>query len=168
MDEFDKVKDAVLVLFDESFVGEPAGQEYTWIVERDGGGLFDTLSGISARQASYKSTPETNSIAAHANHLRQALAWSNAEYRGETTEGDWEATWLIQSVDDGQWSSIVQEMRSEYGELRGHIAAMKGVTEDEALIELMCAPAHELYHLGAIRQLMKVAKAADRQKLGSK
>ena len=159
MDDLDKVKDSVLILFDESFVGKPAGQDYTWIVEGDGGGLFDTLSGISAREASYKPTPETNSIAAHANHLRQALAWSNAEFRGETTEGDWEATWLVQSVDDRQWTSIVQELRDEYGELRGHIAAMKDLTADEALIELMCAPAHAFYHLGAIRQLMKVARA---------
>lgn len=162
MDELDNFKDAVLVLFDESFVGSPAGQEYTWIVERDGGGLFDTLSGISASEASHKPTPETNSIAAHANHLRQALAWSNAEFRGETTEGDWEATWLVQSVDDGQWSSIVQQLRAEYGDLRGHIAAMKVVATGETLIELMCAPAHALYHLGAIRQLMKVARDESR------
>ena len=154
----DKFVESVLVLYDEAFIGRPEGQDYTWIVERERGGLFDTLEGITAEQASYKPSPETNSIVAHVNHLRQALAWSNAEYRGEKTEGDWEATWLIQQADEGEWSQLVADLKREYSELRGHIVS-NGLDEgEEAVIEHMVTPAHAFYHLGAVHQLIRVAR----------
>ncbi|HXH61115.1 MAG TPA: hypothetical protein VNI20_07130 [Fimbriimonadaceae bacterium] len=153
-------RDAALVLLDETFVGKPEGQDYTWIVEHEGGGLIDTLAALTANEASHKPTTDTNSIASHVNHLRQALAWTNAVIRGEPTTGDWEATWLVQTVDAARWDELRADLEREYRELREHGAQSESRPDKESMLGMMVVPAHALYHLGAIRQIMKSARAA--------
>lgn len=147
---------ALLVLFKETFEGIPPGETGTWFVQGKEG-IFDALQNTSAEQASRKPSSGSNSIAAHVNHIRYALQLANSENAGGTKpEGDWESSWDVQQMNETEWAQADQDVRREYEIFMKWLRINPDWHDEETNIYSLSLLPHMAYHLGAIRQLMKV------------
>lgn len=142
-------------LFRETFEGRAEGQDGTWFVEGKEG-IFDALDTLTAAQASFRPSDACSSIAAHMGHLRYYLSLGNADIRGEEVKPDWESSWCLQEVTEEEWRAIGEGVRAEYSDILAYLES-KPVWPDKGWVTGALAQlAHSAYHLGAIRQLMKV------------
>jgi hypothetical protein len=150
-----EARDAYLTLFRECFEGRAEGNDYTWFVEGLEG-IFDALDSTSAEKASVKPTAECASIAAHAYHIRYTLRGGNAHIGGPPIEGDWESSWSKQSVTPEEWEQLKADVRYEYAFFLRWFEANEDWSDPVVRTGVMAQLPHFAYHLGAIRQLMKV------------
>ena len=117
-------------------------------------GLFDTLSMLSAGQASSRKD-EAPSVAAHCEHVRFYNNLLLSDLKGETIgKVDWKKTWLSQSVTTEQWATLQATLKSQYQEMMGMLESFETWDDDKVGIP-MAILAHTAYHLGAIRQLIR-------------
>lgn len=142
----------------ETFEGGQPGQSTLFLdgTQADGGGnhgLFATLAELSAAQAS-DPTPLNLSIAAHAAHIAYYLEVGLIFMRGETPSGpfDWKGSFVPGTVDDAAWQALQLRLRAAYAEMMARVAA----AEPLAIEELVNPVVHSAYHLGAIRQAVKL------------
>ncbi|WP_404451906.1 hypothetical protein LG329_16385 [Virgibacillus necropolis] len=138
----------------ETFEGPP-GEGSMFTESRPNSGLFGTLDQLTANEASIAVNGTT--VAAHADHTRFYLWGTNAILKdGKQPKMDWGESWKINLVDEKQWNRIKEELRHEYLTLLEAI----DVTEWNKLLanEIPGSLAHSAYHLGAIRQMLKVVK----------
>ena len=150
-----EAKDAYLTLFRECFEGRADGNDYTWFVEGKEG-IFEALESTSAERASRKPTPNCASIAAHVYHIRYALRGCNAYIGGPAVEGDWESSWAKQVVDDAEWQGLKADVRYEYEFFLRWLEPNTEWSDSGVVLGVLAQLPHMAYHLGAIRQLMKV------------
>ena len=145
-------------LLREAFEGPPG----PWTYFSDAGpgtGLFGTIGGLSAADASREGGPRRTTIAGHVHHVCASLALTTRELRGEETSRDRSQSWNVLTVDDGAWSALRAELRREYE--RALVAVgTRTAWDEEALGVAIGAVAHAAYHLGAIRQRLEPTKAA--------
>jgi hypothetical protein len=133
----------------------PAG-DAMWVLSPATPGLLGQLQGLSAKAASHRSSPERNSIAAHANHVRYGLELLNRWVGGEENpfaDADWLGSWKIQAVSAGEWKKMIEQL----GQQAHAWAAAAGNPRKWDEVELtgaISSVAHMAYHLGAIRQLV--------------
>ncbi len=145
----------ILHLFRECFEGRPEGQEYTWFVEgREG--IFDTLESTGAETASIKPSPECASIAAHTFHIRYALRGANAYLGGPPQEGDWESSWARQEVNEEEWEELKKDVRYQYEFFLNYFQQPPDFPSQDHALGFTAQLPHMAYHLGAIRQIMKI------------
>jgi hypothetical protein len=152
----DEVIKQLLAVLAEAFDG-PAQQ---WSYFTDHGaeaGLLGTLAGLTAADASHVWSGST--IAAHANHLRFALAASAAWIAGDRTSRDWSESWSVSVLDEKAWRHLQEEIRKAHRDLRRAIE-LHGASTAESIGGALAAVAHCAYHLGAIRQKFLAARAA--------
>jgi hypothetical protein len=120
-------------------------------LDRPKGGLFTTLEGVSAEQASQE-TGARRSIAAHVAHLRVYVVALHGYMNGATGKTDWDASWETHSVTGLEWSALLNGLRDDYE------ALMRDLREipdgDIRFAEAMAVLVHTAYHFGAIRQLL--------------
>jgi hypothetical protein len=117
-------------------------------------GLFDTLSSLSAEQASSRKD-EAPSIAAHCEHVRFYNNLLLSDLKGETIgKVDWKKTWLMQTVTAEQWETLKSTLKSQYQEMMGMLESFT-TWDDYKVGDPMAILAHTAYHLGAIRQLIR-------------
>src|SRR5437763_725909 len=116
-----------------------------------GTGVFGTLSGLSAADASRKGGPGHTTIAGHVHHLTSSLALSTRGLRGESTSRDRSGSWTVSAVDDAEWAALRARLHDEYATLFVAVETHARWDED-ALAVAIGAIAHTAYHLGAIRQ----------------
>jgi len=142
----------------ETFEGGQPGQSTMFLdgTQADGGGnhgLFATLAALSAAQAS-DPTPLNLSIAAHAAHIAYYLEVGLIFMRGETPTGalDWKGSFVPGTVDGAAWGALQLRLRAAYDEMMARVAA----AEPLAVEELVNPAVHSAYHLGAIRQAVKL------------
>ena len=142
----------------ETFEGGQPGQPTLFLdgTQVDGSGnhgLFATLAGLSAAQAS-DPTPLNLSIAAHVAHAAYYLEVGLIFMRGETPAGpfDWKESFMPGTVDDAAWHVLQLRLRAAYDEMMARAAA----AEPLAVEELINPAVHSAYHLGAIRQAVKL------------
>jgi len=143
------------MLLREAFEGIPAGQNYTWFVQGKEG-LFDALSTVTAEEASRKPNSESPSIAAHANHILFILRSANTTQGRPEPEGDWEGTWKIHGVTDSEWAGLTERIRGEYETYLAWFEKNEDWGGEFSYVEGLVPLPHVAYHLGAIRQLLKV------------
>jgi len=148
-------RDVAATLLREAFEGIPSGQNYTWFVQGKEG-LFDALSAASAEEASRQPNPGCPSIAAHANHILYILRSANTSQGQAEPEGTWEDTWKVQAVTDSEWASLVERIRCEYESFLAWFRGNEDWSGEFAIFEGLAPLPHVAYHLGAIRQLLKV------------
>jgi len=138
----------LLDVLDEAF--EPPQKGWTYFTDnRADAGLFGTLLKLSAAVASRPCGG--TSIAAHVHHVIFGLEASAAWIRGDRTSRNWQESWRVSTVDDATWSGMLDELRSQYNELRRSIET-SAASSAEAMGGAIGAIAHVAYHLGAIRQ----------------
>lgn len=145
----------ILYLLRECFEGRPEGQDYTWFVEGKEG-IFDALEVTSAEKASIKPSPTCASIAAHTYHIRYALRGANAYLGGPEQEGDWESSWTKQTVTQEEWDELKKDVRYQYDFFVNYFKGEPDFSDEGNLVGFTAQLPHMAFHLGAIRQIMKI------------
>lgn len=143
------------LLFREAFEGREADKDYTWFVEKKEG-IFDALNSVDSRQASKKPSGACSSIAGHAYHMLYALRGANTVHGGAKPEGTWTESWSRQSVSSADWEELKTEIATEYQTFISWFESNQDWSDDETRIGALAALPHMAFHLGAIRQILKV------------
>ena len=153
-------RDGLLDMLKEACEGGVPGQgtgflENTKADGSDNAGLFATLDRLSAAQASAPTALGT-SVAAHtahlAYHLEVSIRWAN----GERGPFDWKGSFNPAAVDESEWKARRARVRAAYDAFAARCRTVTDWNEDEAG-GLAASVAHLTYHLGAIRQIIKLA-----------
>ena len=145
-------KESLLELLSEAYTGP--NHAYTWFIGNEpGSGLFGTLDGLSAEDAS-RAQNHGSTVAAHTEHLRWSLAHANAFARGETPPGSWPESWSVREVDAGAWDDLRATLRREFEALLRAIEQQEDFSDPQMLTGIMALAPHAAYHLGAIRQMV--------------
>jgi len=140
----------LLRMLREAFEGPPG--PWTYFTDTSpGSGLFGTLDGLSAAQASHVGGPGRTTIAGHIQHLSASIALSTRGLRGESPSRDRSRSWTVATVNDAEWAAVRARLRDEYQKLLVAVETHAAWDED-ALGTAMGAIAHTAYHLGAVRQ----------------
>jgi hypothetical protein len=134
----------------EAFEGPPGPWTY-FTDAAPGTGIFGTISGVSAAEASRQGGPGHTTIAGHVHHLSASLALSTRGLGGESAARDRSRSWTVSAVDDTGWTDVRARLRREY---EGLLVAVETHArwDEDALGVAIGAIAHAAYHLGAIRQ----------------
>ena len=152
----DVVIHQLLALLAEAFNG-PA-QKWSYFTDHGAeAGLLGTLARFTAADASRVWNGST--IAAHANHVRFALAASAAWIAGDRSSRDWSESWNVSTVDEAAWRLLQEEIRAGHRDLRRAIES-HAASNAESMGGALAAVAHAAYHLGAIRQKVVAARSA--------
>ena len=145
-----------LTLFRECFEAIPPGQDYTWFVQgREG--VFDALDSVDAAQASRKPSAECSSIGAHLNHLLFALESMIAQIHGQEVQGTWESSWAKQEFSENEWETLRHDLRMAYEKVLAWLNRLPEAPGELEMTGVMAILPCSAYHLGAVRQLMKLA-----------
>jgi hypothetical protein len=138
-----------LTLWKEIF--ESTGDGPHWILDA-GTSLFETLSDITAEEASIPVSKQSANLAAQVNHtsyyieeLREGIATNF------TNKADWDGSWQVGTVDDSQWQALIANLRANYDWLT-QLAKDMDVWDADYVGGAMAMTAHAAYHLGEIRQ----------------
>jgi hypothetical protein len=121
-------------------------------------GLLGSLDKLSASAASRSSTGGA-SIAAHVDHLRYGLSLMNRWGKGENpfAGADWTASWRKTSVSDEEWDRLRADFRTEATNWLEALRTPRDIDE-EGMTGMAGSIAHLAYHMGAIRQIDRLAR----------
>ena len=137
----------------EAFEGPPG--PWTYFTDTSPAtGVFGTIDGLSAADASHEAGPGRTTIAGHVHHLTVSVALSTKGLRGESTSRDRSGSWTVSTVDDAEWAAVRARLREQYETLLVAVETHARWDED-ALGVASGAIAHTAYHLGAIRQRLR-------------
>ena len=145
--------ESVAYLLRETFEGSPEGQPSAYLDR--GIGLFTTLDQLPAEAASREF--EGTTIAAQTEHAKFYLDRLCEFINGRTEAVNWDDSWLIEDVDDAEWTALQTSVRKSYADSLQCLANARGWTQVQVGMAIGLV-AHTAYHLGAIRQLAKSAK----------
>ena len=118
-------------------------------------GLFRTLEQLSADQASQPIVEGATSIAAQAEHLRFYLDVIAQFMSGRIEKVDWQSSWQIKEVTPETWSALQRDLKATYEHVTKKFDGIETWGDDE-IGDSMAMVVHSAYHLGAIRQMVKV------------
>lgn len=137
---------------------EEAPSDYAFILNPGAPGLLAILEPLEASRAGRVPPGFDASIAAHANHVLYSLdlihKWAEGDPNPFAT-ADWDRSWNVEGLDEEQWSGIKARLRERSAFWIDHL----GKPREWDTISLTGATAslpHIAYHLGAIRQILKV------------
>jgi len=146
-------------ILQEAVMGGTPGQGTSFLdgTQADGSGnhgLIATLAALSAAQAS-DPTPLGLSVAAHAAHvafhMEVGVRWAG----GERGPFDWKGSFGSGQVDEAGWMALQARVQAAYDALIILEPSPDEPPEDTAG-GLAGAAAHVAYHLGAVRQVIKL------------
>ncbi len=144
----------LLALLKETFEGSlPEGSAY---LDR-GIGVLNTIQKISAADASRLMVEDDATIAAHTEHLRFYLLALLEFINGSTEKVNWDESWLVKTVDETDWKLLQENVRRDYEIVVESFQTIED-WNDEKVGDAMAIVVHTAYHLGAIRQIIKVKK----------
>ena len=133
----------------------PVDPDNAWFNSDKNRGLIGALANIDAAAASHAPTPGAKTIAAHVAHAAFHLKASAAWLGGNRAAASWKTTWDPPTVDRADWIALQQLLRRCYDDTAVAITQVQTWTTDE-LGGAIGAVAHAAYHLGAIRQIIRV------------
>lgn len=119
-------------------------------------GLLATLDSLTAKQAS-DPTALGQSIAAHAAHTAYHLEVGVRWARGDKGPYDWPGSFEPKTVDEASWHTLRARVRAAYAAAIA-VAQTTVHWDEDSAGGLAAALAHVAYHLGAIRQAVKLVK----------
>ena len=120
-------------------------------------GFMSPALGVPAEEASRDVNGTT--LAAHVEHLRWAMQLVNDYYGGKDAPSDWSESWSVSSVDEDAWRTLKEAVRATGDKLLGHLSTPVEWEQEMGRMAMLASYGHTAYHLGAIRQLAKAAKA---------
>lgn len=155
----DSLRQIIRELFTEAYEGSQG--RWTWFVNTEPNcGVFGTIEGLTAEQASKPLTQGGRSIAAHVEHLRWSLANVNGVARGKQWNPDWSGSWAVQEVNDQQWDDLRAALRREFDLVLEAIDAAPEFADRDMLTGMIAMAPHAAHHLGTIRQMAATIKTA--------
>ena len=128
--------------------------EGTMYLDR-GAGLFDSVADVSAEQASQEVIPGGTTIAAQVKHSLYYLEVLERYMQGETPKANWAESWHLQEVDESAWHALQENLKTTYERIS---ASLQTQDEWDTLEDGFAIAIHTAYHLGAIRQMLKLVK----------
>jgi len=149
----EKLIDQVEELIRETFEGARPG-EGTQYLDRDSG-IVPTVRKLSAEEASQQREGRP-SIASHLRHMEFHLRVSHEWIAGDHSRRDWKASFLPHKVTPAEWQALVEQIQQTRHDF---IRVLRSLPADRLVAEGagMGAIAHLAYHLGAIRQLLRLS-----------
>jgi len=145
--------ESVAYLLRETFEGSPEGQPSAYLDR--GVGLFSTLEELSAEAASNEF--EGTTVAAQTEHAKFYLDRLCEFINGRTEPVNWDDSWLIEDVDEVEWDALRTSVGQAYMNSLQCLAGTREWTQVQVGMAIGLV-AHTAYHLGAIRQISKLAK----------
>jgi hypothetical protein len=151
-----ELAEVLTTLFGELVDGPATAAEY--ILNRSDPGLLRSLDNLTAADAS-AAVSGGASVAAHVDHVRYGLSlmnrWSAGEHPFE--DADWSASWRKTAVSEGEWRELRAQLRAEAHSWLDALGVPREVQGTE-LNGVVASIAHLAYHLGAIRQISRLAR----------
>lgn len=147
------IRETLRTLLTETFESGD-NPEGTMFLDR-GAGLFDSLENVSANQASQDVIPGGTTIAAQLNHSLYYLEVLESYIRGDVPEKDWPGSWQPQSVDENAWQALKDKTKATYKRI---VAILEKQDDWDKLEDGFSIAIHTAYHLGAIRQMLKLVE----------
>lgn len=123
-------------------------------------GLFETLNGISAEQASAPIAQGATTIAAQVEHIRFYMDVIEQFMNGRTQKVDWQESWQVRELSPKAWQTLQQDLRTAYENLTNNLKNVEIWGNDE-ITDSLAAAIHTAYHLGAIRQMVHVVQGLE-------
>lgn len=151
-------------LLREAFAGPPGPWTY-FTDNRPGVGILSTIEALTAPEASVALEPGGATIAGHVHHVRVSLAGSTDLIIKKHASRDRTGTWTVHQVTDEEWKKLHATLRAQYEISLQTIQARMDWDED-GLGAAAGAVAHAAYHLGAIRQRLRLGGHGAREAEG--
>jgi hypothetical protein len=142
--------EAVAYMLRETFAGSPEGQPSAYLDR--GIGFFSTLNAVSASDASRDLNGSTS--AAHTEHAKFYLDRLCEFLNGRSERVNWEDSWLIETVNDNEWTALCETVKATYNHTLICLAEHGHWNETQIGMAIGMVT-HTAYHLGAIRQMVK-------------
>lgn len=142
----------LFTLFVETFESPPKSAS-AYLDQKTG--LFDTLANISAEQASKPISAGGTSIAAQVEHTRFHIDVIEQFIKGRTEKVNWDDSWQVREVTPEAWQQLQQDLKTAYESATETCKAFESWGDDE-IGDSLAIVIHTAYHLGALRQIMKV------------
>ncbi|MBI9051946.1 MAG: DinB family protein [Anaerolineaceae bacterium] len=118
--------------------------------------LFETLTTISAEQASIPVGGKCATIAAQVKHIAFYLeVIEKAILDPNSPRADWDEVWrTVGVVSESEWQAIQDELRSNYNRILDLIKSTNDWPVEDEVGEMIAVIVHTAYHLGEIRQAL--------------
>jgi len=142
------------------FLGETFDRVRGIYLDR-GTSFFETLADVTASEASRRASPDTASIAAHVRHCIYYLEVLQRSLQGEPLGTlDWRSIWTNdRPVDEGEWNELRERLRNEAASVEARAKDDATWEREDSPWEFMAIIVHTAYHLGAVRQALRVIRA---------
>jgi hypothetical protein len=124
-----------------------------------GTSLFETLDTISAEEASRPVSANSPSIAAKVEHMRFYLGvLENCIQKKPIGKIDWQESWQLREVTPEEWEALKKQLRERYQSVSNLMKSLETWEGEDDIGASLGILAHTAYHLGAIRQALRVLK----------
>lgn len=152
----EKIKSELLEILEETF------QTHHGIFIDKGTSLFETLENISAEEASGSIIENGATVAAHVEHAGFYLDVLESSMRGQADgKIDWREIWeRDRTVSPDEWTATKRRLRESHRRAIETIKICDDFSNNDVFGSALGVLAHTAYHLGAIRQVATVIKAA--------
>jgi len=142
--------DALLMLLTETF------EMVRCFYLDKGTSLFETLSGISAEEASIPVGRKCATLAAQVKHVAFYLEVVEKSVTDpDYPQVDWNEIWNhVNVVDETQWQEIQDELHQRYTDIQKLVKNAPEWPSEREIGGAMALLAHSAYHLGEIRQAL--------------
>jgi hypothetical protein len=146
----------------EAFEGGRPGQGTAFLdnTKADGSGNHGLLAALSSLSAPQASAPTVlgSSVASQASHVAFHIEATLRYVSGDRRPNDWQGSFEPRVVDDVQWQALRQRVKEAYERITA-LASSTSVLDEATAAGMAATLAHAAYHLGAIRQILKLARA---------
>ncbi len=152
---------AFIAVLGEAFSGGEAGKGTAFLdnTNADGTGnhgFFAALDSLSAAQAS-DATMLGSSIAAHTAHTAFHIEATLRYVTGDRSPNDWQASFEPRVVSELEWITQRNRLKAAHQNIV-QLARETPVWDEDSASGLMATLAHVSYHLGAVKQIIKLAR----------
>jgi hypothetical protein len=145
-------RSALLEVLDEVFANV-----HGYMLDK-GDSFFETLSNISAEEASIRVSSKGANLAAQVNHTRFYIdVLLEAVRTGERKKADWDGSWQVGAVDEAEWQELIERLRGAYTELQELVRQFDRWDAD-TIGGSFAMVGHCMYHLGEVRAGISVIR----------
>jgi uncharacterized damage-inducible protein DinB len=124
-----------------------------------GTSFFETLNTISAEEASRPVSANSACIAAIVEHVRYYNKVFESIIQKKTIgKIDWQDCWQLKEVTPAEWEDLKKQLRESYQSVLTMMKNLETWEGEEDIGASLAIVAHTAYHLGAIRQALRVIK----------
>ncbi len=149
-EEFNKI---LLALYEEIF------QKVDGFVLDQKTSLNESLSDINFEEASKPIIKDGSTIASHVEHIDFYMKVMNDYMHGKWYDKvDWAKSWQLKTVNEKDWDILKVKLSATHYTVLEFIKSFDDWNDERKLGGALGILTHTAYHLGAIRQFMKVVK----------